>query len=316
MAQPKRVIIDADPGIDDTAAILMALASDKIQVEAITTVHGNASVEQCTVNTLRILEAAGRSDIPVYQGVGRTLTYNVPTYAPHIHGDDGIGNIDWPMPTTSIRINHAVPELISRVLASPGDLTILAIGRQTNVALALSIEPRFAEAVAEIVVMGGSIHQPGNISPLATANIGGDPEAADAVYRSGGRVTQVGLDVVNSTEISASRQQRVWDAGTPATKMLQAATRFIRQAYRNENRLADPGGVIYSDLSPMAYAIAPELFHLQEMHVRVETQGEFARGQTVADLRKNSTSEPNVSVAMEVDADAVTELWADLVSSV
>ena len=95
-----------------------------------------------------------------------------------------------------------MPELIDRVLASPGELTILAIGRQTNVALAVSIEPRFAESAAEIIVMGGSILQPGNISPLATANIGGDPEAADAVYRSGGRVTQVGLDVVNSTEIS------------------------------------------------------------------------------------------------------------------
>ena len=316
MSSPKRVIIDADPGIDDTAAILMALASDKLQVEAITTVHGNASVEQCTVNTLRILEAAGRSDIPVYQGVGRTLTYNVPTYAPHIHGDNGIGNIDWPRPTTSIRVRHAVPELIDRVLASPGELTIMAIGRQTNVALAMSIEPRFAESVGEIVVMGGSLFEPGNVTPLATANIAGDPEAADAVYRSGGRVTQVGLDVVNRTEISGALQQRVWDAGTPATRMLEEATRFIRQAYRNENRLADPDGVIYSDLSPMAYAIAPELFGMREMHVRVETQGEFARGQTVADLRRGSTAEPNVSVAMEVDADAVTELWADLVSTI
>lgn len=316
MAQVKRVIIDADPGIDDTAAILMALASDKLQVEAITTVHGNASVEQCTVNALRILEAAGRSDIPVYQGVGRTLTYNVPTYAPHIHGDDGIGDIDWPAPATSIRGRHAVPELIDRVLASPGELTIMAIGRQTNVALALSIEPRFAESVAEIVVMGGALFEPGNVTPLATANIAGDPEAADAVYRSGARVTQVGLDVCNKVEVSGAQQQRVWDAGTPATRMLEAATQFINRAYQNDNRLHNPDGVQYSDLSPMAYAIAPDLFGFQQMHVRVETQGEFARGQTVADLRKNSTSEPNVSVAMEVNANAVTELWADLVSTI
>lgn len=316
MAQAKRVIIDADPGIDDTAAILMALASDRLQVEAITTVFGNASVEQCTVNTLRILEAAGRADIPVYQGVGRTLTYHEPFYSPHIHGDDGIGNIDWPMPTTQVQERHAVPELIDRVLASPGEITLLAIGRQTNVALAVSIEPRFAESVAEIVVMGGSVHEPGNISPLATANIGGDPEAADVVYQSGARATQVGLDVVNSTEVSVARQQRVWDAGTPATRMLEEATKFIRQAYRNDNRLDDPGGVIYSDLSPMAYAIAPEFFELQEMYVRVETGGEFSRGFTVADLRKARINEPNISVAMGVDGDAVTELWAELVSTI
>ena len=316
MAQVKRVIIDADPGIDDTAAILMALASDKLQVEAFTTVHGNASVEQCTVNTLRILEAAGRADIPVYQGVGRTLTYHEPRYAPHIHGEDGIGDIDWPMPTTEIKKRHAVPELIDRVLASPGEITILAIGRQTNVALAASIEPRFAESVAEIVVMGGSLFQPGNVTPLATANIAGDPEAADAVYRSGARVTQVGLDVCNHVEVSGAQQRRVWEAGTPATKMLEASTRFISRAYRNDNRLHNPDGVQYSDLSPTAYTIAPELFGLTPMHVRVETQGEFARGFTVADLRKNSTAEPNVSVAMEVDADAVTELWAELVSGI
>ena len=316
MVQVKRVIIDADPGIDDMAAILMALASDKLQVEAITTVFGNASVEQCTVNTLRILEAAARADIPVYQGVGRTLTYHEPFYSPHIHGDDGIGNIDWPMPTTKAQEQHGVPELIDRVLASPGEITLMAIGRQTNVALAASIEPRFAESLAEIVVMGGSIHQPGNITPLATANIGGDPEAADAVYRSGARVTQVGLDVVNSVEVSAAQQQRVWDTGTPAARMLEMATRFINRAYQKDNRLHNSDGVMYSDLSPMAYAIAPELFVLQDMHVRVETQGEFARGYTVADLRLNSTAEPNVAVAMGVDADAVTELWAELVSRV
>ena len=314
MTSPKRVIIDADPGIDDTAAILMALASDNLQVEAFTTVFGNASVEQCTLNTLRILEAAGRADIPVYQGVGRTLTYHEPFYSPHIHGDDGIGNIDAPLPVTLAQERHAVPELIDRVLASPGEITLLAIGRQTNVALAVSIEPRFAESVAEIVVMGGSIHEPGNISPLATANIGGDPEAADVVYRSGARVTQVGLDVVNKTEISGDKQRRVWDAGTPATKMLEEATRFIRQAYRNDNRLDYSDGVIYSDLSPMAYAIAPDLFTLQDMYVRVETGGDFSRGFTVADLRKATTAQPNISVAMDVDGDAVTELWANLVS--
>ena len=209
-----------------------------------------------------------------------------------------------------------MPELIDRVLASPGELTILAIGRQTNVALAVSIEPRFAESAAEIIVMGGSILQPGNISALATANIGGDPEAADAVYRSGGRVTQVGLDVVNSTEISVAKQQRVWDADTPATRMLREATKFISDAYQKDNRLVELGGVIYSDLSPMAYAIAPEHFDMQEMYVRVESGGEFSRGFTVADRRKASTAEPNVSVAMAVDGDAVTDLWAELVSGI
>ena len=316
MAQVKRVIIDADPGIDDMAAILMALASDKLQVEAFTTIFGNASVEQCTVNTLRILEAAGRADIPVYQGVSKTLTYDAPTYAAHVHGDDGIGDIDAPLPTTKVQERHAVPELIDRVLESPGEITVMAIGRQTNVALAVSIEPRFAECVKEIVVMGGAIYQPGNATAVATANIVGDPEACDVVYKSGAKVTQVGLDVCNKVEVSGAQQRRVWDTGTPAARMMEAATRFIRQAYRQANRLNNPDGVQYSDLSPMAYAIAPELFECRDMYVRVETQGQFARGQTVADLRLGSDAVSNVSVAMDVDGGAVTELWSKLVSTI
>ena len=136
----------------------------------------------------------------------------------------------------------------------------MAIGRQTNVALAISIEPRFAECVKEIVVMGGAIYQPGNATAVATANIVGDPEACDVVYKSGAKVTQVGLDVCNKVEVSGAQQRRVWDTGTPAARMMEAATRFIRQAYGLANRLHNPDGVQYSDLSPMAYAIAPELF--------------------------------------------------------
>ena len=232
MAQVKRVIIDADPGIDDMAAILMALASDRLQVEAFTTIFGNASVEQCTVNTLRILEAAGRADIPVYQGVGKTLTYDEPTYAAHVHGSDGIGDIDAPLPTTKMQERHGVPELIDRVLASPGEITVMAIGRQTNVALAISIEPRFAECVKEIVVMGGAIYQPGNATSVATANIVGDPEACDVVYKSGAKVTQVGMDVCNKVEVSGAQQRRVWDTGTPAARMMEVGDAVYQAGVR------------------------------------------------------------------------------------
>ena len=306
---PKRVIIDADPGIDDMAAILMALGSDELRIEAVTTIFGNASMDQCTANALRILEAAGRPDIPVYKGVGKTLTYCEPLLAPHIHGEDGIGDINAPPPVGAPQERHAVLELIDMVMASPGELTVMAIGRQTNVALAIMLEPGFAAAAREIVVMGGAIYQPGNVNPVATANIHGDPEAADIVYRSGANVAQIGLDVCNKMEISAARQQRVWAANTPAARMMQAATRFHSQAYLRDNRLHHPDGVQFADVSAMAYAIAPDLFQMRPLHVRVNTQGEFSRGQTVADLRKNSTATPNVSVALDADGDAIAELW-------
>ena len=217
MAQVKRVIIDADPGIDDMAAILMALASDKLQVEAFTTIFGNASVEQCTVNTLRILEAAGRADIPVYQGVSKTLTYDAPTYAAHVHGDDGIGDIDAPLPTTKVQERHAVPELIDRVLESPGEITVMAIGRQTNVALAVSIEPRFAECVKEIVVMGGAIYQPGNATAVATANIVGSRVVYNATAVGGfGGAAAAGVGYGDACGEDDGSGDAVYQAGVPS----------------------------------------------------------------------------------------------------
>ena len=165
MANAKRVIIDCDPGIDDAAAILMALGSPELRVEALTTGSGNSDVGNCTLNALRILEAAGRADIPVFKGVNNTLTGHPPFLAPHIHGDDGLGDYGAGDPGIAAQGQHAVNELISRVMASPGEVTVMSIGRQTNVALAMSLEPRFAAAAREIVVMGGAIYQPGNVSP-------------------------------------------------------------------------------------------------------------------------------------------------------
>ena len=315
MPEPKRVIIDTDPGIDDAAAIFMALASPELQIEAFTTTFGNASTDQCTINTLRLLEATGRTDIPVYKGVGKMLNYETPAYAPHVHGNDGLGNTNLPMPTTPIQSRAAVPEIIERVMASPGEITLMVIGRQTNLALAISLEPRVATAIKEVVVMGGALREPGNVNMVATANIWGDPEAADLVYQSGANIVQVGLDVCNQVEISAEQQQSFWDTGTPAAKILEDATKFINQAYKDANRLYNPGGVQYTDVSAMAYAIDPTLFECRDLYVRVETQGLFTRGQTVADLRKRPQFEPNIKVAMGVDARRVTDLWANRVTS-
>lgn len=315
MVEPKRVIIDTDPGIDDAAAIFMALASPELQIEAFTTTFGNAPLDACTLNILRLLEATGRTNIPVYRGVGKMLNYEEPTYASHIHGDDGLGNTNLPMPKTPIQSRGAVPEIIERVMASPGEMTVMMIGRLTNLALAISLEPRVATAIKEVIVMGGTLREPGNASMVATANIWGDPEAADLVYQSGANIVQVGLDVCNKVEISAEQQQRLWDTGTPAAKILESASRFINKAYQDANRLYNPGGVQYNDVSPIAYAIDPTLFQCVDFYVRVETQGLFTRGQTVADMRKKPEHAPNVSVAMGVDAGRLTELWTERVSS-
>ena len=275
---------------------------------------GNTPIEGCTKNALRIVEAANRADILVYEGSGRPFNFDEPTYAAHVHGEDGMGDVGLADPKGSRKPENGVIQIIERVMASPGEITFLSIGRQTNLALAISVEPRVAKAIKEVVVMGGTIYQPGNVTPVATANIWGDPEATDLVYRSGANVVQVGLDVCNQIEISGDQQKRVWEADTSATRLMQAMVPFINRAYRDAGRLYNPDGVQFSDVPAMAYAIKPSLFECRDLYVRVETQGSLSRGQTVADMRATTGNAPNVRVALEVDAPGVTELWTERVS--
>jgi inosine-uridine nucleoside N-ribohydrolase len=309
--QATRVIIDTDPGIDDAAAILMGLASPELRVEALTTVFGNAPVSHSTLNTLRLLEAAGRTDIPVYQGVGKCYNFTEPRYAPQVHGADGFGDVSWPLPKTPPQRRHAVVDLIDRVLGAPGEITVVGLGRLTNLALAISIEPQVATAMRSLIVMGGAITVPGNASPVASANLWGDPEAADVVYRSGAKIVQIGLDVCDQVEISAAQQRQVWQADTAVTRLLQTLTPCLQASYRRRGLLRHPDSIRYNDVPAVAYAIDPSLFTCQNAYVRIETQGQLTRGQTVADLHGQGSAPPNVTVAFGVDVDRLTHLWVE-----
>ncbi len=310
----KRVIIDTDPGIDDTAALLFAFGSPELEIEALTTIFGNVSLEQCTRNALTILEAASRTEIPVYQGVSRSFGLGDPPYAPYIHGSDGLGDTNLPMPETRPQARNAVFEIIERVLASPGDITFVALGRLTNLALAMNVAPQVAESLKEVVVMGGAVTVPGNVTPVATANLWGDPQAADVVYRSGARIVQVGLDVCREVEFSPEQLRQVWQADTSATRLLQKAVSFIQAAYNSRGRLRNPDGAQFNDVPAMAYAIDPTLFRMRDAFVRVEHRSELTAGQTVADLEGATGSPPNASVALGVDADRLTGLWVERLS--
>ena len=307
----KRVIIDTDPGIDDTAALLFALGSPELEIEALTTIFGNVSLELCTRNALIILQAAGRSDIPVYQGASSLFGLGDPPYAPHIHGSDGLGDTGLPMPDISPQDRHAVFEIVERVLASPGELTFIALGRLTNLALALNIAPEVASALREVIVMGGAVTVPGNVTPVATANLWGDPQAADVVYRSGARIAQVGLDVCREVEFSAEQLDRAWQADTPATRILQNAVSFIQAAYNSRGRLRNPNGAQFNDVPAMAYAIDPTLFTTTDAYVRIEHDSPLTAGQTVADMDGITDNPPNASLALGVDADRLTALWVE-----
>ena len=309
----KRVIIDTDPGIDDAAAILMALASPELEVVAVTTIFGNASVETCTANARRVLAAAGRSDIPVHMGVGKPLFRPANEgWASHIHGGDGLGGSEHPdagqAPQAQAPSRHAALAIAETVTASPGEITILALGRMTNVALALSLEPGVAQAVKEIVVMGGAVTVPGNVSGVATANLHEDPEAASILYRSSAPIVQVGLDVCNRVTVNPGQLAAIADAGSAATNLLSEATGYLRAAYIRTGRIGPDDGVRYNDMPAVGYAIDPGLFRERPAQVEIEAHSELTKGQTVADW---NAPEPNARICLEVDSDALTAMFTE-----
>ena len=312
----KPVIIDTDPGIDDAAAILFALASPEVEVRALTAVFGNVSLERCAANALRILEAAGREDIPVYAGASRTFGLGDPPLAPHIHGSDGLGDSGLPEARTALRRENAVFEIVRRALDAPGEMAFVALGRLTNLALAVSVEPRVADCFSEVIVMGGAVRAAGNATPVASANIHGDPQAADVVYRSGANIVQIGLDVCPKVEFSPEQLARVWEANAAGTNLLRSAVSFIQAAYNRRGRLRNPGGAQFNDVPAMAFAIDPTLFTTVEAFARVEHRSPLTAGQTVADLDGITGAPPNARIAMEVDADRLTDMWVRRVGGI
>ena len=311
----QRVIIDTDPGIDDAAAILMALASPELSVDAVTTVFGNGPVDRCTANARRVLLAAGRTDIPVYQGAAKPLVRPPNAgWALHIHGDDALGNTGFPLPADTSQpgeSRHAALELVDRVMASPGEITIVALGRLTNVALAMSLESRFAQSVARIVVMGGAVYVPGNVSPVASANLYEDPEAAAIVYSSGAPLTQVGLDVCNQVDISRAQLEQIQQAGKATTKLLAAATPSLHDSYVERGLLKKEEGVRYNDMPAIAFMVDPDLFGCSDMFVEIETHSTTARGQTVAQRAGPGVPPPNATVCLDVDGGRVARLFTE-----
>ena len=309
----KRVIIDADPGIDDTAAILLALASPELEVLAVTTIYGNSSVEACTANAFNVLAAAGRTDIPVFKGAGKPLLRPANEgWASHIHGNDGLGGVS-PVGAsgqvdTRTSSEHAAVAIVETVMAAPGDVTVLALGRMTNVALALSLEPRMAEEVQEIVVMGGAVTVPGNVSGVATANLHEDPESASVVYRSGAPIVQVGLDVCNRVTVTPSQLEAISNAGSPSTRLLSDATAYLREAYIRTGRVGPDEGIRYNDMPAVGYAIDPGLFTTRPAYVEIETHSELTKGQTVADW---NAAEPNARICLEVDSTSLTAMFTE-----
>jgi purine nucleosidase len=293
----RRILIDTDPGVDDAVAILLALASPELRIEAIVAVAGNAPLTVTGANARAICELAGRPDIAVYAGGARPIT-GPPITAEYAHGESGLGGLTLASPTMALRPEHGVDATVDLFRrAPPKSVTWCALGPLTNVAMALIKAPDIAERVGELVLMGGASRALGNITPAAEFNIHADPHAAQVVFDSRLPITVVPLDVTHQVRSTPERIARIKALGNPVA---DAVAELLLPSGSQPSALHDP--------CVIAYVLAPALFQGSRVNVAVECESALTAGMTVVDWRGVSGRAVNATVLHTVDANRLYAL--------
>jgi len=294
---PKRLVIDTDPGIDDAVAIVLALASPELQVEAVVAVAGNLPLGITETNARAICELSGRPDIAVYAGCARPMT-RPPITAEHFHGETGLGALVLPPPTMTLRPEHGVDATIDLIRAEPKkSIAWCALGPLTNVAMAIIKAPDIVERVGELVLMGGASRALGNTTPAAEFNIHADPHAAQVVFESGLPITMIPLDVTHQVRSTPERIASIVAIGTP---IASAVAELLQPSGTEPSALHDP--------CVIAYLLAPELFQGSRVNVAIECESGLTLGMTVVDWRGVSGRPVNAHVLHTVDAGGLYRL--------
>jgi len=305
----RKIIIDTDPGQDDAVAILLALASpDELDVLGIVAVAGNVGLHHNANNALKIVELAGRSDIPVYAGCSRPMRRHLVT-AEHVHGDTGLNGPDLPAPKIALQPQHGVDYIIETLMReAAGTVTLCTLGPLTNIAMALIKEPAIADRIAEIVMMGGAYFEVGNITPAAEFNIYVDPEAADVVLRCGAPITMLPLDVTHQIQSTPTRLAAIKAlgnrSGAAVHAMLTFSETFDLKKYGWE-------GAPLHDPTVIAYLLRPELFEGRHCNVVIETGSDLTVGMTVADYWHVTGRARNATYMRNGDADGFYALLTE-----
>ena len=309
MAEPRKIIIDTDPGQDDAAAIMLALGSpDEIELLGITAVAGNVPLSLTERNARIVCELCSRFDVKVFAGADKPVARALVT-AEHVHGKTGLDGPELAEPTMALQDQHGVDFIIETVLReAPGSVTLCTLGPLTNIALALRKAPEIASRVRELVMMGGGFFEGGNITPAAEFNIYVDPEAADEVFRSGMPIVMMPLDVTHRVLTFKSRVAAIRALGSrPAiamAEMLEFFERFDIEKYGSD------GGPLH-DPTVIAYLLKPELFSGRDCNVEIEIQSPLTTGMTVVDWWQVTGRKHNARVMRDIDADGFFALLTE-----
>jgi inosine-uridine nucleoside N-ribohydrolase len=306
---PTPIILDCDPGHDDAIALLLAIASPEVELIGVTTVAGNTTIDKATNNALRILELAGRSDIPVYRGAERPFIRKQDVAA-HVHGESGLDGPDLPQPTTRAQELHAVDYLAQEIRARDGKVTLIPTGPLTNIGLLFALHPDVRPE--RTVLMGGAIGE-GNRTPAAEFNIWADPEAAERVFLEGLDTTMVGLDVTHRALITDAHTERMRSAGRVGKVVAELMDFYARF---HKSRYPDLDGSPMHDPVCVAHVIDPSLMTVLDAFIAVDCSGGPSWGRTNVDWRgREHFGAPNAKVGVDIDGNRFAELIVERISS-
>lgn len=302
----RKILIDTDPGIDDSVAIMLAIQSGKLDVTAITTVSGNLTADRCSANARKILDLIGAADIPVARGTQKPLSRPYPK-DPFSHGDDGLANLGLPASQRPEDPRFAPNLIVETVNAHAGDITLVTLGPLTNLALALLQDPELPRKVSSLVAIGGAYgfnsagsRRATGDNPVSEWNIYTDPEAAKLVFDAGFPLTAIGLDVATheNIELRSPQRQALARSTRKSAWFLAGAVSFVEQrGFRSYCALIDALAV--------ASLLDPAILRTERIRVGIETQGELTTGQTVVDRREHFqwTHLSLIDAAVEVDGE-------------
>ena len=305
---PTPIILDCDPGHDDAIAILLALASPELDLLAITTVSGNQTLDKTTNNALRVLELAGRTDIPVYAGADAPFVRQRDVAA-HVHGESGLDGPDLPEPSRAVEQQHAV-EFLAEVYRGGDKPVLVPTGPLTNIGLLFAEHPEVRPE--RIVLMGGSIGE-GNRTPAAEFNIWADPEAAQRVFAESLDTTMVGLDVTHRALIKDEHTEQMRGAGRVGGMVAQLMDFYARF---HKSRYPDLDGSPMHDPVCVAHLIDPSLMTVHDAFIEVDCSTGPSWGRTNVDWRdREHFGDPNAKVGLDIDGERFAQLVVERISS-
>jgi len=316
----KKVWIDTDPGIDDTYAIALLVADPEIEILGMSSVFGNVTIDKTTYNAKVLMEAAGLDKLALARGANLPLHVPLDT-SPFVHGANGMGDMSLPevhMPESAVRAPQAIIDIIQEY---PHEVSLLPIGPLTNIAMAYLIEPSIVDLVKEVVIMGGAVHCPGNITPAAEANFFHDPHAAQLVMSAGWKVVLAGLDVCDKGRIPQILLEQIGNGRSPLAPYMKGALPFFQHFLE---LFAMKDGASLPDTLASAYLLQPDMFKIESTPIFVETEGS-CMGQSLAVPSGKWYEDPGsqvryaadshigmVDVLVDVDLDQFLKLMKDL----